>query len=143
MPAEDLGRIASGGELSRLYLALCLASLALHRHTDSLPPLLVLDEVDVGIGGKTAHQLADLVRQLGGNRQVLYVTHLPQVAAAAHRHIKVSRTEGDGEAAMPGLQVQWLSEDQRREELARMLGGGRAGEESRLLADKLLKAASG
>ena len=137
---DSIARVASGGELSRLYLSLCLSNKSLARAfapaADSLPPVLVLDEADIGIGGKTAHKLAGLVRQLGEHRQVLCVTHLPQVAAAAQHHLKVSKSEED----VPRLQVQLLDDKERLEELARMLGGGRAGQESRELADKLLKA---
>lgn len=148
VPAAALGRIASGGELSRLHLALQLSTaqylaqdLAQGAGGDEVAGragLVVLDEADAGIGGETAQRLAELVRQLGESVQVLCVTHLPQLAAAAHHHLRAQKLDGDA----PQLQVDFLDNDERTAELARMLGGGKAGAESRQLAERLLSGAA-
>jgi len=110
-----LGRIASGGELSRIGLAIQVAN----SRTAAIP-CLVFDEVDAGIGGAVAEVVGRLLRQLGEQCQVLCVTHLPQVAARAHHHFRVTRTRREGKA---GTGVERLGEPERIEEIARMLGG--------------------
>ncbi len=110
-----LAKVASGGELSRISLAIQVAT-AECGHV----PTLIFDEVDVGIGGGVAEIVGQLLRRLGEERQVLCVTHLPQVAAQAHHHLQVSKTAGRGKTTT-GISV--LSEDGRVEEVARMLGG--------------------
>ncbi|WP_294945994.1 DNA repair protein RecN, partial [Sulfurivirga sp.] len=87
-PPRPLGKVASGGELARLSLAL---EVALADVTGT--PTLIFDEVDTGIGGGVAEQVGRLMRQLGGKRQVMAVTHQPQVAACAHHHLKVEKTQ--------------------------------------------------
>jgi DNA repair protein RecN (Recombination protein N) len=113
--ARPLGRIASGGELSRTMLALKVV-LAV---TDAVP-VLVFDEVDVGIGGKTADTVGKKLRQVARTRQVLCVTHLPQIAAYADQHFRVEKREEDGRTATT---VAALVKGDRIREVARMLGG--------------------
>ena len=113
--AKALAKVASGGELSRISLAIqvltsCSASV----------PTLIFDEVDVGIGGGVAEIVGRLLRELGGERQVLCVTHLPQVAARAEWQWQVSKENRDG-ATLSSIQP--LGDDQRVREIARMLGG--------------------
>ena len=110
-----LNKVASGGELSRI-------SLALHVTTASQNsvPCMIFDEVDVGIGGGVAEVVGKLLKQLGSNRQVLVITHLAQVAAQAAQHLQVSKTQANGTTLS---HIQSLSETQRIEEIARMSGG--------------------
>ncbi|CUS40956.1 DNA repair protein RecN [hydrothermal vent metagenome] len=115
MPAGPLAKVASGGELSRISLAIQVVTAA-----TSKVPSLIFDEVDVGIGGGTAERVGRLMRKLGNNSQVMCVTHQPQVAAQAHQHFQVSKVSGD-EATH--TRIRELSSKQRAEELARMLGG--------------------
>ncbi len=112
---RPLNKVASGGELSRI-------SLALHVTTASqnLVPCMIFDEVDVGIGGGVAEVVGKLLKQLGSNRQVLVITHLAQVAAQAAQHLQVSKTQANGTTLS---HIQRLSEAQRIEEIARMSGG--------------------
>lgn len=112
--ARPLAAIASGGELSRIYLALQLAA------RDDAGPTLVFDEVDTGIGGAQAAGLGRKLRRLGTSSQVLVVTHLPQVASFGHHHFRIWKTV---EAARTKTRVEPLGADQRVGELARMLGG--------------------
>lgn len=113
--ARPLGRIASGGELSRTMLALKVVLAA----TDSVP-VLIFDEVDVGIGGKTADTVGKKLRHVARARQVLCVTHLPQIAAYADQHFRVEKREEDGRATTT---VAALVKGDRVREVARMLGG--------------------
>jgi DNA repair protein RecN (Recombination protein N) len=112
---RPLARIASGGELSRTMLALKVVLAA----TDAVP-VLVFDEVDVGIGGKTADTVGKKLRQVARARQVLCVTHLPQIAAYADQHFRVEKREEDGRTATT---VAALVKNDRVREVARMLGG--------------------
>jgi DNA repair protein RecN (Recombination protein N) len=117
-PGEEvrpLARIASGGELSRTMLALKVVLAA----TDAVP-VLIFDEVDVGIGGKTADTVGKKLRQVARTRQVLCVTHLPQIAAYADQHFRVEKREEDGRTA---TSVAALVKNDRVREVARMLGG--------------------
>jgi DNA repair protein RecN (Recombination protein N) len=116
-PLAPLSRVASGGELSRLSLAIQVATTSL-----GSVPTLIFDEVDVGIGGAVAETVGRLLRELGGARQVLCVTHLPQVAARAHHHLKVEKKTGR-KSTRTGIQP--LSEKERVREIARMVGGSR------------------
>lgn len=113
--ARPLSRIASGGELSRTMLALKVVLAA----TDAVP-VLIFDEVDVGIGGKTADTVGKKLRQVARVRQVLCVTHLPQIAAYADQHFRVEKREEDGRTATT---VAALVKNDRVREVARMLGG--------------------
>lgn len=115
---RPVGKVASGGELSRIALAIAVVTSQLGE-----APTLIFDEVDSGIGGTVAHTVGQLMRQLGNDRQVLAVTHLPQVAACAHHHLRVSK-ERVGSRTVS--QVSPLDAEARVQELARMLGGGRS-----------------
>jgi len=130
-PPRALRKVASGGELSRISLAIEVAALGL----DSVPTM-VFDEVDSGIGGAVADIVGQKLRALGEERQVLCVTHLPQVAAKGHAHYRVSKAPIDG---MTQSAVELLSPQAREEELARMLGGVEVSKEARAAARKLLQ----
>ena len=110
-----LARVASGGELSRMSLAIQVIV-----SDGSAIPTMVFDEVDSGVGGGVAEMVGRRLFDLGSNRQVLCVTHLPQVASFAHQHLRISKVT-DGKATRTG--VTELDKQERVEELARMLGG--------------------
>jgi DNA repair protein RecN (Recombination protein N) len=114
-PLRLLARVASGGELSRISLAIQVIA----AHAARIPTL-IFDEVDTGIGGGVAEVVGQQLRALGGGRQVLCVTHLPQVAAQAHQQFKAEK-QTDG--ATTHTQVVLLEPDARVTEIARMLGG--------------------
>jgi DNA repair protein RecN (Recombination protein N) len=113
-PVMPLTKVASGGELARTMLALRLV-------LSSGPNTLVFDEVDAGIGGEAAVAVAQALALLGKRHQVLVVTHLPQVAAAGHAHIQVSKSVRNGKTF---AQAATLGEEERIAEIARMLSGG-------------------
>jgi DNA repair protein RecN (Recombination protein N) len=115
LPAKPLAKIASGGELSRISLAIQVVT-----RSAQTTPTLIFDEVDAGIGGAIAEVVGQKLRRLSQNRQVLCVTHLPQVAAQAHQHLFVSK---DQQAAVTATTVRTLEQAERVDELARMLGG--------------------
>jgi DNA repair protein RecN (Recombination protein N) len=112
---RPLNKVASGGELSRISLALHVTTAA-----QGSVPCMIFDEVDVGIGGGVAEVVGKLLKQLGENRQVLVITHLAQVAAQAAQHLQVSKTQTDGKTLS---HIQLLTEAERVEEIARMSGG--------------------
>jgi DNA repair protein RecN (Recombination protein N) len=112
---RPLNKVASGGELSRISLALHVTTAA-----QGSVPCMIFDEVDVGIGGGVAEVVGKLLKQLGESRQVLVITHLAQVAAQASQHLQVSKTQIDGTTLS---HIQRLSETERIEEIARMSGG--------------------
>ena len=114
-PPRPLRKVASGGELSRISLAIEVATLG----ADEVGTM-VFDEVDSGIGGAVAEVVGNKLRRLGSRRQVLCVTHLPQVAAQAHAHLRVVKS-GDGKSTRIGIEA--LDASARRDEIARMLGG--------------------
>jgi DNA repair protein RecN (Recombination protein N) len=114
-PPRSLAKVASGGELSRISLAIQVAA----AQTDALPSL-VFDEVDAGVGGGVAEIVGRQLRTLGERAQVLCVTHLPQVASQAHAHVRVAKLT-DGKTTRTSLHR--LTDDERIEEVARMLGG--------------------
>ena len=132
-----LARVASGGELSRFLLALkvVLAGIGPRR-------TLVFDEVDSAVGGATAHAVGERLERLGRDRQVLVVTHSPQVAArgAYHWQVRKVRVKGGG-AGQLATRVGQLTADERREELARMLSGAVVTDEARAAAERLMGAA--
>jgi DNA repair protein RecN (Recombination protein N) len=132
--ARPLARVASGGELSRLMLALksILARL------DSVPTL-VFDEVDSGIGGSVALQVGQALRRLSTHHQVLVITHLAQIAARAHTHIVVAKAARGG---VTTTDIAVVDGEGRVAELARMLDGDPESEVSRAHARELLAAAS-
>jgi DNA repair protein RecN (Recombination protein N) len=134
-PPRPLARIASGGEASRLSLAIKVVLAAA-----DATPLLVFDEVDAGVGGRNASALGERLRDLSRYHQVVCVTHLPQVAAYADAHLVVGkRTEGERTTT----EVRELTADERANELAAMLAGDRAGDEARTAAEALLRTAAG
>ena len=117
-PARPLSKVASGGELSRISLAIQVSSVH-----GSAVPTLVFDEADVGIGGRVAEIVGRQLRALGESHQILCVTHLAQVASRAHHHAVVRKSLGrDG---TPGVGVAPVCGEGRIEEIARMLGGER------------------
>ncbi len=135
-PGEDLrplARIVSGGELSRVMLALKTLS------ADGDPDkTLIFDEVDAGIGGRVATVVGEKLRGLGRRSQVLCITHLPQIAAAGATHFYIEKAVR-GRRTMTS--VTRLDETARVEEIARMMGGGDAGPQARASARELLEAA--
>ena len=130
-----IGRIASGGELSRLMLALKVVLTRV-----GAAPTLVFDEVDSGIGGAVAAAVGDRLAGLGDSFQVLVVTHSPQVAARADHHFRISKVAaGDGALT----RVEPLVDEARREEIARMLAGARVTDAARAAADSLIRGGAG
>jgi len=115
LPLRPLAKVASGGELSRISLAIQVTT-----SHDKDAPTMIFDEVDSGIGGGIAEIVGQKLRTLGNNAQVLCVTHLPQVASQAHQHLFVFKTS---DTEMTTSQVRTLSTEHRIEETARMLGG--------------------
>ncbi|SEL04929.1 DNA replication and repair protein RecN [Pseudoxanthomonas sp. GM95] len=130
-PPRPLRKVASGGELSRISLAIEVAALG----SDAVPTM-IFDEVDSGIGGAVADIVGKKLRDLGRERQVLCVTHQPQVAAQGHAHYRVSKAPVEG---MTQSSVEALDAKARQEELARMLGGVQVSAEARAAAGKLLE----
>ena len=126
VPFGPLTKIASGGELARFSLALKV-SLAVA----STPVSIVFDEVDRGVGGAVADAVGERLQRLAKNTQILLVTHSPQVAARAERHFRITRS---GDKTRVGV----LDDDERREEIARMLSGASITEEARAAAKRLL-----
>lgn len=112
---RPLSKVASGGELSRISLAIRVTTA---QQGDI--PTMIFDEVDVGIGGGVAEIVGQLLQQLGSQRQALVITHLPQVAAQGAQHLKVSKTQQDGNTLS---HIHVLDENARVEEVSRMLGG--------------------
>jgi DNA repair protein RecN (Recombination protein N) len=115
LPAKPLSKVASGGELSRISLAIQVTT-----STDKTTPTMIFDEVDSGIGGGIAEIVGQKLRHLSESRQVLCVTHLPQVASQAHQHLFVAKNQ---QAAVTSSTVTRLTDEQRVNEVARMLGG--------------------
>ncbi len=133
MPLGPVGRIASGGELARFLLAIKVVLAGL-----GPPAALVFDEVDSGIGGAAAHAVGERLARLARNRQVLVVTHSPQVAARAAHHWRVSKQQA-GKDTISGVRP--LDADERQEEIARMLSGAEVTDEARAAAGRLMGAA--
>jgi len=125
-----VSRIASGGELSRVMLALKTVLVR-----GEQVPTLVFDEIDAGVGGEVAHRVAERLAALASDRQLFAITHLPQIAARAEAHVRVEKRSVRGRAA---TRVQALEGEERVEELARMLGGDPSSEVSRHHARELL-----
>jgi DNA repair protein RecN (Recombination protein N) len=114
LPFAPAAETASGGELSRIALALRAAA-----HAGAGEPTIVFDEIDAGIGGRTAHAVADALARLAERAQILTITHLPQIASAAGTHFRVEKVPGDP----THTRIERLSDPDRREEVERMLGG--------------------
>ena len=132
--ARPLSRVASGGELARVMLALK----TILARIDEVPTL-IFDEVDAGIGGKTGLMVGDAMRRVAEHHQVFAITHLPQIAARAHHHIVVSKGARDG---VTTADIGVVAEDARVEEIARMLGGDAESAVSREHARELLASAA-
>ena len=129
-PPRPLRKVASGGELSRISLAIEVATIDLEA-----VPTMVFDEVDSGISGAVADIVGSRLRALGDSRQVLCVTHLPQVAAKGHTHYRVSKAPVEG---MTQSAVELLDTPAREEEVARLLGGVEISPEARAAARRLM-----
>ncbi|MDD2934507.1 MAG: DNA repair protein RecN [Methylotenera sp.] len=131
---RPLGKVASGGELSRISLAIRVVT----AQKESIPTM-IFDEVDVGIGGGVAEVVGQLLKQLGeqkiGQRQVLVITHLPQVAALGRHHLRVSKSQANGQTLST---IEKLNDAERIEEIARMLGGIEITETTRQHAKEML-----
>jgi DNA repair protein RecN (Recombination protein N) len=141
MPAGPLREIASGGELSRVMLAILSvahASAVPERSPDGRGPLLVFDEIDAGIGGHTARAVGEHLRALAEGRQILCITHLPQVAALAARHFTIVK---DSSAVPARTTVSTLDGDGVVGELVRMLGAAEGDRAASRHARQLLRAA--
>ena len=110
LPFAPVAETASGGELSRIALAIAAVGGG---------ATMVFDEIDAGIGGQTAHAVAETLRRLAGRAQVLTITHLPQIASVADRHFSVEKVPGDP----THTRIERLDDDRRQEEIRRMLGG--------------------
>ena len=124
-PMNSLVEIASGGELSRVMLALKVAveeTSSKSKKTNPTPRTLVFDEIDIGIGGRAAEAVGQKLKALSRNQQVLCVTHLPQIAAFADQHLVVEKKESDGRTK---TQIRTLDDRARNHEVARMLSGAR------------------
>jgi len=110
LPFAPVAETASGGELSRIALAIAAVAGG---------ETMVFDEIDAGIGGETAHRVAETLRRLAARAQVVTITHLPQIASVADRHFRVEKIPGDP----THTRIDLLGDDERREEIQRMLGG--------------------
>ncbi len=128
---QPLGKIASGGELSRISLAIQVVTAS-----DDTLSSMVFDEVDVGIGGAVAEVVGRLLRDLASRSQVLCVTHLPQVAAQGHQHLQVSKTS-TAESARTAMTR--LAQEDKVQEIARMLGGVKITKQSLAHAQEMLE----
>src|SRR5262249_30211526 len=129
---RPLAKVASGGELSRIVLALKLAL----RQADPVATY-VFDEVDAGVGGATAEVVGQKIRGVADGRQVICVTHLPQIAALADSHFRVEKSERESRIE---TRVERLNKTERREEVARMLGGLKITPRTRAHAEEMLRA---
>ena len=131
MAPQPLAKVASGGELSRLSLAVQAVASQVAQ-----VPTLIFDEVDAGIGGRVAEIVGQMLKQLGARHQVMCITHLPQVAASADRQWQVDKSTANGKVSS---RVTLLDPAQRVEEIARMLGGLKITETTRKHAAEMLK----
>jgi DNA repair protein RecN (Recombination protein N) len=130
-PFEDIKAVASGGEISRVMLAIKAAT----SHLNEMP-VLILDEIDQGVGGETGNRIAALLREMSVSAQLLVITHLPQIASKAHQHFRVTKRV-NGESTISDLQE--LSVADREMELAHMLGGDQAGDAALQTAKELMQ----
>jgi DNA repair protein RecN (Recombination protein N) len=137
---RPLARVASGGELSRIALAVAVTtSEPIAGSSEPVTGTLIFDEIDAGVGGAVAETVGRLMKQLGRERQVLAVTHLPQVAACSDRHFRVAKWLRDGAAVS---EVETLTGEARVAEIARMLGGERLSGTSLAHAQEMLSLGS-
>ncbi|MBN8281222.1 MAG: DNA repair protein RecN, partial [Gammaproteobacteria bacterium] len=131
-PPAPLSRVASGGELSRINLAIQVAATA-----SRAAPTQVFDEVDAGVGGAVAEMVGRRLRELAAGRQVLCVTHLPQVATLAGHQVSVAKATKAGRTTTT---VRRLTDAERVDETARMLGGVKITDQTRAHAEEMLAA---
>ena len=129
-PPRPLRKVASGGELSRISLAIQVATAGV-----SGVPVLVYDEVDSGVSGRVAAVLARLLRTIARGRQVLCITHMPQVAAAGDRHLLIGKSVSGGATR---TELAYISDEKRVVEVARMLSGETTTEKTLAHARELL-----
>ena len=141
-PLKPLEQIASGGELSRVMLALKVSveegarGQPSTRRKTPIPRTLVFDEIDIGIGGRAAEAVGQKLKEVSRAQQVLCVTHLPQIAAFADQHFLVEKQERQGTTK---TSVRLLNDKERTEEVARMLSGAKLTETSLRHAEQMLK----
>ena len=135
LPLRPLAKVASGGELSRI-------GLAIHVITSKLgaAPTLIFDEVDAGIGGRVAEIVGNMLKKLGTERQVLCITHLAQVASAGDRQWQITKSADPANGGKISSRVTVLDKQERVEEIARMLGGAKITETTRKHAAEMLLA---
>jgi DNA repair protein RecN (Recombination protein N) len=140
-PLKPLEEIASGGEMSRVMLALKVSveegGADRTRRRIPLPRTLVFDEIDIGIGGRAAEAVGQKLKALASHQQVLCVTHLPQIAAFANQHFLVEKSEREGRTR---TQIRQMKEEERTSEIARMISGATVTETSLRHAEQMLKA---
>ena len=132
-PVRPLGMVASGGELSRIMLAIKTVL----AETDQVPTL-IFDEIDTGISGRTAQMVSEKLRILSKCRQVICITHLPQIAAMADQHFEIRKSASDGRTA---TSIRALDREAMVDELARLLGGAEITETVRQNAEEMKKLA--
>jgi DNA repair protein RecN (Recombination protein N) len=140
-PLKPLTEIASGGEMSRVMLALKVsveegAAEAMRKRRTALPRTLVFDEIDIGIGGRAAEAVGQKLKMLSRSQQVICITHLPQIAAFADQHFLIEKAERNGRTHTG---VRHMKEEERVEEIARMLSGASRTETSLRHAEQMLK----
>ena len=134
LPLRPLAKVVSGGELSRISLAIQVITSQV-----GTAPTLIFDEVDAGIGGRVAEIVGELLKKLGETRQVLCITHLPQVAATGDQQWQVSKSPGPSKNKLVTSQIVVLDEPGRVEEIARMLGGVKITATTRQHATEMLQ----
>ena len=128
---RDVSQVASGGEVARLMLSLkCLLSQYLQL------PTVVFDEIDTGVSGRMAQVVGEKMKLIAGSHQVLCVTHLPQLAALAHTHLLIAKSERDGRTY---TSVTPLDVEGRKKELARIIGGTNITETTLKSAEEMLR----
>lgn len=138
LPLRPLAKVASGGELSRISLAIQVITSKV-----GVVPTLIFDEVDVGIGGQVAEIVGNLLKQLGKEHQVLCITHLPQVAATGDQQWQVAKSTNGRESQSVLSKITVLDQHERIEEIARMLGGINITETTRQHAAEMLQGGAG
>jgi len=131
---KPLGKVASGGELSRVSLALSVSG-----SNTELTPSVVFDEVDVGISGSVAEIVGQMLKKLSKQYQIICVTHLAQVAAQGKEHLKVEKTQKNGQTF---TNISSLSKTGRAEEIARILGGIKVSNKTRIAAEEMINSSS-
>jgi DNA repair protein RecN (Recombination protein N) len=139
-PLKPLDEIASGGEMSRVMLALKVSveeGAARPKRRSATPRTLVFDEIDIGIGGRAAEAVGSKLKALSRGQQVLCVTHLPQIAAFADQHFLIDKREADGRTK---TQIRLLDDRARTHEVARMLSGAKVTDTSLQHAGQMIAA---